>query len=152
MQLQDFLNKARENESKKLKIIEIEVEGFGKIEFSRPTVNELVEYTNKVAGAVTTIQTDEGTIKRQSYEDVVQASKELVYNSCSLLQASETRDNFKGLSPYDIPLEVFGITKTIELATEISDKFDPSERIKKMEDDIKNLSDTIEANMENSIG
>ena len=138
MQLQDFLNKVREKESKRLKIIEIEVEDIGKIEFTRPLSKDLIKCMSETAGATKTIKTDEGVIKKTDIEAMLSAAKELVYNSCSLLQAEETREQFKTLHPYDIPVEIFGITKTIEIAAEIMEKFGGEKEIEKLEDDIKN--------------
>ena len=138
MQLQDFLNKVREKESKRLKIIEIEVEDIGKIEFTRPLSKDLIKCMSETAGATKTIKTDEGVIKKTDIEAMLSAAKELVYNSCSLLQAEETREQFKTLHPYDIPVEIFGITKTIEIAAEIMEKFGGDKEIEKLENDIKN--------------
>ena len=138
MQLQDFLNKVREKESKRLKIIEIEVEDIGKIEFTRPLSKDLIKCMSETAEASKTIKTDEGVIEKQDMKAMLSAAKELVYNSCSLLQAEETREHFKTVHPYDIPVEIFGIAKTIEIAAEIMDKFAGEKEIKKLEDDIKN--------------
>ena len=138
MQLQDFLNKVRENESKRLKIIEIEVDGIGKVEFTRPLSKDLIKCMSETAGATKTIKTDEEVIKKTDIEAMLSTAKELVYNSCSLLQAEETREQFKTLHPYDIPVEIFGITKTIEIAAEIMEKFGGEKEIEKLEDDIKN--------------
>ncbi len=138
MQLQDFLNKVREKESKRLKIIEIEVEDIGKIEFTRPLSQDLIKCMSETAEATKTIKTDEGVIEKQDMEVILSAAKELVYNSCSLLQAEETREHFKAVHPYDIPVEIFGITKTIEIAAEIMEKFGGDKEIEKLENDIKN--------------
>ena len=138
MQLQDFLNKVREKESKRLKIIEIEVEDIGKIEFTRPLSQDLIKCMSETAEATKTIKTDEGVIEKQDMEVILSAAKELVYNSCSLLQAEETREHFKAVHPYDIPVEIFGITKTIEIAAEIMEKFGGDKEIEKFENDIKN--------------
>ena len=138
MQLQDFLNKVREKESKRLKIIEIEVEDIGKIEFTRPLSQDLIKCMSETAEATKTIKTDEGVIEKQDMEVILSAAKELVYNSCSLLQTEETREHFKAVHPYDIPVEIFGITKTIEIAAEIMEKFGGDKEIEKLENDIKN--------------
>lgn len=138
MQLQDFLNKTRENEAKKLKIAEIEVEGFGKIEFIRPTVQLMIDYLNKATNATTKTKTEEGVMEKVNFEEMVEAAKEFVYNSCSLLQAKETGEMYKDIYPTDLPLEIFGINETVVLASKIADKFCISEQIKKVEDDIKN--------------
>ena len=138
MQLQDFLNRVREKESKKLKIIEIEVEDIGKVEFTRPLSKDLIKCMSETAEATKTIKTDEGVIEKTDIEAMLSAAKELVYNSCSLLQAEETREQFKNIHPYDIPVEIFGIAKTIEIAAELMEKFGGEKEIEKLEDDIKN--------------
>lgn len=138
MQLQDFLNKTRENEAKKLKIAEIEVEGFGKVEFIRPKVQQMIEYLNKTTNATVKIKTEEGVMEKTNFEEMVEAAKEFVYNSCSLLQAKEMGEMYKDIYPLDLPLEVFGINETVVLASKIADKFCISEEIEKVEEDIKN--------------
>lgn len=138
MELQDFLNKVREKEANKLKMIEIEVENIGKIEFHRPSTNELINCMKITSEATKTIETEEGKYQQSDFKAILEASKELVYNSCSLLQSEQIRSEYKNLYPTDIPVEIFGITKTVEIAAELMEKFSATKEIEKMENDIKN--------------
>lgn len=138
MELQDFLNKVREKEANKLKIIEIEVEGIGKIEFHRPATKDLINCMKATSDATKTIETEEGKYQQSDFGTLLEASKELVYNSCSLLQSKEIREEYKNLYPTNIPVEIFGITKTVEIAAELMEKFSVTKEIEKMENDIKN--------------
>ena len=138
MQLQDFLNKVREKEENKLKLIEIEVENFGKIEFMRPKTQDLLKCMSETAESNTVIKTEEGNLEKTDIKGILDAAKELVYNSCSLLQSKEIRDQYSNLHPYDIPVEIFGITETISIAAEIMEKFSGSKEVEKLENDIKN--------------
>lgn len=138
MELQDFLNKVREKEANKLKIIEIEVEGIGKVEFHRPSTKDLINCMKATSEATTRIETEEGKYEKNDFGAILEASKELVYNSCSLLQSEQIREEYKNLYPTDIPVEVFGITETVEIAAELMEKFSATKEIEKMENDIKN--------------
>lgn len=136
MEFQEFLNKVRENEEKRLKFIELEVTGIGNMVFTRPKNSDLLEYITDVTKS--SKYGKDGEVEEMDYEKMVVASNKLVYNSCGFLQKKEIRDEYKNYSPYDIPSVIFGFEETIRLASEISDKFGAVKAKEELEDDIKN--------------
>lgn len=136
MEFQEFLNKVRENEEKRLKFIELEVAGIGNMVFTRPKNSDLLGYITDVTKS--SKYGKNGEVEEMDYEKMVVASNKLVYNSCDFLQKKEVRDEYKNYSPYDIPAQIFGFEETIRLASEISDKFGAVKAKEELENDIKN--------------
>lgn len=149
MDLQEFIRKAREKESKKLKITQIEIEGFGLVEFQRPALKDILNYVDDISNATETEievigETEEGepktkeTVKNQDMKKILEASSKFVYLSCSLLRSKEVRAEFKVGDPYELPVEVFGFDEVIEVAGEILEVFNGNKEIKKIDEEIKN--------------
>lgn len=163
--LQDFLNKVEESKVKKVKITQIEVADFGLMEFIRPREGVLLDYLNEVVKAID--KTTEKTYEEEKKDDLeiletednskkdinlkteksnekidmkllVKASGKLVYSSCPLMRAKEVREQFKGIEPYDIPIELLGINKVMDLAQKLSDIFDGIKTQKTVNEAVKN--------------
>lgn len=141
MGLETFLERARNYESKKLKVIEKEIEGFGKIQFCRPNQNELMEYMNTLASKVKPKQVDVGDVTVDMNIELslfAKAASKLVYNCCTEMRSTEIREMYKGIDYHEIPLEMFGSNLVIELGGFISDKFDGVGTQEEVKEEIKN--------------
>lgn len=137
MTIKEFLEKARENENKKLKFVELEVENFGEITFTRPKQSDILEYLSNVTKA-SDYNEETDAVRNVDMQKMNTAASKLVYSSCSLFQSKEIRDEYKELSPFDIPSHLFGYGETMRLAGEIVDAFDGKKVKEKVEADIKN--------------
>lgn len=140
MEIKDFLLKVKENEAKKLKLIQINVEGYGNIEFMRPKTEDMFSYYTAMANSNINIDTEkEENTKAQNLKDmgleelpkIVKASSTLIYNCSSFLKSKELRNMYPGIHNFDIPVEIFGWNKVIEIASQIIDRFGGSEEVKK---------------------
>lgn len=151
MEIKDFLLKVKENEAKKLKLIQINVEGYGNIEFMRPKTEDMFSYYTAMANSNINIDTEkEENTKAQNLKDmgleelpkIVKASSILIYNCSSFLKSKELRNMYPGIHNFDIPVEIFGWNKVIEIASQIIDRFGGSEEVKKdidlIDNEIKN--------------
>ncbi|MGL6113503.1 MAG: hypothetical protein ACRC1R_00550 [Cetobacterium sp.] len=149
--LKDFLKKAAENEEKRVKVTHIEVEGFGLMEFVRPREGVMLDYLEEVTDAVDIkkekfYEGDEKNRKVSSeienskvkMRSLIEAAEKFVYLCCPTLQASEVREQYKDMTPYEIPTAVFGHKLTIELADKINNVFDGTEAREKIKEAIKN--------------
>lgn len=140
MEIKDFLLKVKENEAKKLKLIQINVERYGNIEFMRPKTEDMFSYYTAMANSNINIDTEkEENTKPQNLKDmgleelpkIVKASSTLIYNCSSFLKSKELRNMYPGIHNFDIPVEIFGWNKVIEIASQIIDRFGGSEEVKK---------------------
>ncbi|ENK1244719.1 hypothetical protein AB2063_002932 [Clostridium botulinum] len=123
--LEDFIKKATDRYNKRKKIVEIEVEDFGALTFTRPTDSELLEFKNTLANSVK-MSTKDKSIDKLDYGQMLSASKELIYNSCEFLHSNELMQDLECGEPFDIPVKIFGIDGTIELAQKINESFEDS--------------------------
>lgn len=136
-----FLNKARERENSKIKIAKINIENFGEVEFKKPSTKELLEYTDKVGKASKVIvKGNETIVEDTNLTMLLEASQELVYNSCPSLQKKEFREElFPNVTNYySLPVELFGIDETIDLANKIVETFDGKKIREEIVEEIKN--------------
>lgn len=149
MEIKDFLLKVKENEAKKLKLIQINVEGYGNIEFMRPKTEDMFSYYEAMADSDISIDIEntedpeniekKEDVKTQNLKDmglkelpkIVKASSTLIYNCSSFLKSKELRNMYPGIHNFDIPVEIFGWGEVIEIASQIIDKFGGSEEVKK---------------------
>lgn len=140
MEIKDFLLKVKENEAKKLKLIQINIEGYGNLEFMRPKTEDMFSYYTAMANSNINIDTEkEENTKPQNLKDmgleelpkIAKASSTLIYNCSSFLKSKELRNMYPGIHNFDIPVEIFGWNKVIEIASQIIDRFGGSEEVKK---------------------
>ncbi|EPY2283510.1 hypothetical protein ACTQ4P_05645 [Clostridium sporogenes] len=125
--LEDFIKKATDRYNKRKKVVEIEIKGVGTLVFKRPTDSELLEFKDTLANSVKMSKgsTSKGsTIDKLDYKKMLEASKELVYKSCEYLHNTELMQDLDCAEPYDIPIKIFGIDGTIELAQRINEEFE----------------------------
>lgn len=130
--LEDFRRKALNNKKNKLMVKEIEIEGFGKVPFKRPTDDDSLEYLNLAARAVKANKN--GEIVDSNISLLATAAKELVYKCCDYLHDNELQEEYECEDPYDIVFKIFGISETMDLAEKLIDGFDAKE----VKEDIKN--------------
>ncbi|MCB2310652.1 hypothetical protein LGL55_05885 [Clostridium tagluense] len=142
--LEDFITKATEKKSSRKLVTEIEVEGYGNITFTRPSENQLLTYATKNSRAIRTKQNEkeEREVVEMNFEILLEASKDLIYNSCSFLQNTELQKAMGSIDPLDVVTSVFSITDAIELATKINDIFSDGE----IEEKLKNSSEVVAPN------
>ncbi|MGO5072338.1 hypothetical protein ACTQ4K_00055 [Clostridium sporogenes] len=130
--LEDFIKKATDRYNKRKKVVEIGIKGFGTLVFKRPTDSELLEFKDTLANSVKMSKgsTSKGstskvsTIDKLDYKKMLEASKELIYKSCEYLHNTELMQDLDCAEPYDIPIKIFGIDGTIELAQRINEEFE----------------------------
>ncbi|KOM97273.1 hypothetical protein EXM36_17205 [Clostridium botulinum] len=122
--LEDFIKKATEKYNKRKKVVDIEVENFGILTFTRPSDSDLLEFKNTLANSIK-MSKDE-SIDKLDYGQMLNASKELIYNSCEFLHSNELMQDLECGEPFDIPIKVFGIDGTIQLAQKINEAFEDS--------------------------
>ncbi|MGB6128821.1 MAG: hypothetical protein WBG30_08730 [Psychrilyobacter sp.] len=149
MQLQEFINKAREKREKRIKVAQIEIKDIGLVEFQRPVEKDFVAYMNKINGSSRTIiehlgKNEEGEdLKREIQEPedmgmILKASTEFVYKTCSFFRAKELRDEVTDGNYFSIPSLFLETTEIMDLASKIMDKFEIQEEKAKDEEDLKN--------------
>ena len=136
LNLEDFIRKAKEKEAKKEKIFLIEVEEYGELEFRRPTMNEILNYTDANSGAFTF--DEDGNVLSQSVSTMLEASRELVYQCCSFLQSQELRESLEIEDPLDTPARLFGIGEKNRIAETIAGRVNNIKVQKKVTEEIKN--------------
>ncbi|ACO83966.1 hypothetical protein EXN54_19375 [Clostridium botulinum] len=122
--LEDFIKKATDKYNKRKRVVDIEVEGFGILTFTRPSDSDLLEFKNTLANSIK-MSKDE-SIDKLDYRQMLNASKELIYNSCEFLHSNELMQDLECGEPFDIPIKVFGIDGTIQLAQKINEAFEDS--------------------------
>lgn len=137
---QEFLNKVKEKENKKVKIAVVEVEGIGEIEFQRPNESELLRYNNEIMKCYKGTLKDKDNISmgNMDTERMALNASELIYNSCSFFKEKELRDMYKEYEFIKLPLIILGITEVLRIATTINAIFKGLEVKKETEEEIKN--------------
>lgn len=150
MTLEQFIQKARENEEKKVKITTMNIAGFGEVEFQRPNTSVLLKFQSELTtGYKKEISIDEEQEEQEeqaqktSTSDIdmlkfAKASSAFIYNTCSMMRTKEIRDMFKKIYPEDIPLELFNVSDVITIAVDIFNKFEGKKEVKEIKEDIKN--------------
>lgn len=138
--LQEFLNKVREKEAKKVKVAIVEVEGIGEIEFQRPKESELLRYNNEMMKCYKGTLKDKDNISmgNMDMEGMALNASELIYNSCSFFREKELRDMYKEYRFPEIPLIILGTTEVLRIANSINAIFKGLEVKKETEEEIKN--------------
>lgn len=138
--LQDFLNKVREKEEKKVKIAVIDIEGIGEVEFQRPKESDLLKYNNDLIKCYRGNLKDKDNISTENLdmEEMGYIASELIYNSCSSFRSKEIRAMYQEYEFIDIPLIVLGIDETLRVANRINAIFKGLELKKETDEDIKN--------------
>lgn len=138
--LQEFLNKVREKEAKKVKVAMVEVEGIGEIEFQRPDESELLRYNNEMMRCYKGTLKDKDNISMENMdmEGMALNASKLIYNSCSFFREKELRDMYKEYEFIEIPLIILGTTEVLRIANSINAIFKGLEVKKETEEEIKN--------------
>lgn len=154
----EFLEKARNYEEKKVKIAIINVEDFGEIEVQRPTANVMLKYQKEMLSAIKNVEldnkkaddadkdeTDADKMKKIKmdtnnidYEKFAKASSAFVYNSCSYIRNKAVRDMYPSVAFEDIPLNLFGENNIISIASQIYNAFNGKKEAKEVAETIKN--------------
>ncbi|NFH34474.1 hypothetical protein FDC49_19540 [Clostridium sporogenes] len=122
--LEDFIKKATEKYNKRKKVADIEVEGLGVLTFTRPSDSDLLKFKDVLANSIK-FSKDE-SIDKLDYGRMLDASKELVYSSCEFLHNNELMEGLECGEPFDIPIKIFGIDGTIQLAQRVNEQFEDS--------------------------
>lgn len=138
--LQDFLNKVREKEEKKVKIAVIDIEGIGEVEFQRPKEADLLKYNNGLIKCYRGNLKDKDNISAEDLdmEEMAYIASELIYNSCSFFRSKELRSMYQEYEFIDIPLIILGFNETLRVANKVNSIFKGLELKKETEEDIKN--------------
>jgi hypothetical protein len=119
----EFVAKATAKKNNKKLVTDIYVDDeFGKVTFSRPSNNDILQYINNVSKSL--IFDKEGNMTGQDTVLMFEASRELVYATCPYLQNKELHQALDIVDPFDVVAEVFGVQNTIDLATRVKDTFD----------------------------
>ena len=114
-EFENFIQKAMKRKEEMSKPFDLEIEGYGKVNFNRPTNNQLLEYMDKVSSAIVT--EGEGEAAKVVSQDLIQmteAAKELVYVCCPMLQAKELQEALAIQDPFETAIETFGIKEKTE--------------------------------------
>ncbi|NHI47971.1 hypothetical protein FDE94_08830 [Clostridium botulinum] len=122
--LEDFIKKATDKYNNRKKVTDIEVEGFGALTFTRPSDSDLLKFKDILANSIK-FSKDE-SIDKLDYGQMLNASKELIYNSCEFLHSNELMQDLECGEPFDIPVKIFGIDGTVQLAQKINEAFEDS--------------------------
>lgn len=127
LDLQTFLEKAREKEEKKIRVAEIEVKDFGLVEFIRPKDKQMMKYMTNITNS-----------NKDDMQIMTDIAKEFVYLSCPILQNKELQEEFNVKMPFETPVALFGFMETMNLANEIFKKFNGIKVFEETEAEIKN--------------
>lgn len=139
--LEQIIEKLNKKEENKVKITQIEVEGYGLMEFTRPHDNDILQYFSEITKAIELDDNEEikdKKVKTIDFGKMLDTSSEFVYKCCPMLQKKEIRDMFPKISFYEIPTQVFGMNETIELAGKLNEVFEGSKKLEKTQEEIKN--------------
>ena len=136
MTLAEFKAKAIDKYKKRVLVTDIEVKGFGKVPFNRPSDDDLLEYLNGAAKGAKISKDADDKVKVDSTDiiPVAEAAKVLVYKSCSYLHDKELQEEAEVIEPYDTPFKIFGVDATMDAAEKISDVFNSGE----IQEEVKN--------------
>lgn len=132
-----FMTRVRKYESKKVKIAKIEIEDFGNLEFVRPSEEVQLDYLNDTMEA-STVDSITKEVKSVNLKLAAKAASKFIYLSCPEMQKKESRDQFLNTEPTEIPIEIFGSMKVIDIAGEISTKFGVTSTKEEIAEEIKN--------------
>lgn len=135
--IQEFIEKYAEYELKKVKITQMNIEGYGLIEFARPQEGIILSYISGLLKA-SKLKKDGGMGESTDFRDLIKVSEEFVYSCCPMLQSKEIRDKFSSNEPYEIPTIVFGTGNIVGIAAELSIIFNGGKVNAETEDAIKN--------------
>lgn len=131
---QDFINKVKQKQESKVKVIDLEVKSLGcSLTFTRPNDDELLDYSNEMANSITVNSNKE--IVDQNMKKMYKASKSLVYSCCSYLKEKDLQEELKPVEPWDVVEVIFDQKEVLEIATDIYKAFangDISETIKNL--------------------
>jgi len=133
--LEDFIKKSVELYQKRKTCLDVKT-NVGVVTFARPSENELLIYISKTSDAVVTDK--DNKVISQDMAAMLDASRELVYSTCSYLKNVDLQKSLEVVDPLDIVTKIFGINKTMEIAGEIAAEFMDSETHKKVEKAVKN--------------
>ena len=150
--LEEFIAKAKRKEESKIKLIMLQVEGFGEVEFQRPSESNILKFSNGMLTAAKGV--DLGKSENENENEIIEKEKmkienidiaafaktasEFIYNSCSFMRDAEIRKIYKNVYPTYIPLCILGQTETITLATKIFEEFNGKKQVEEIEEDLKN--------------
>ncbi len=153
----EFLEKVRNYEEKKVKIAVINIEDFGEIEVQRPTASEMLKYQKEMLSAVKDVELDRNKAddeisetdadkmkkikmdtKNIDYEKFAKASSAFVYHSCSHIRNKVVRDMYPSVAFEEIPLNLFGENNIISIASQIYNAFNGKKETKEVAETIKN--------------
>lgn len=153
MTLEEFIAKTKEKEESKIKIIVLEVEGFGKIEFQRPSESKFLKFSNEMLSSVKGLDLSSKTEEEMEDADAAQnnikteninlvsfakAASEFIYHSCSYMRDQQIRKIYKNSAFEDIPLCILGQSNVITLATMIYKEFNGKKEVQEIEEELKN--------------
>lgn len=140
--LDSFLQKIREKEENKVRVVVLEVEGIGEIEFVRPKESDLLAFNNQMLkcyqGDMSEMSGNKIDISQMDMEHLSGISSELIYKCCSLFSEKKVRDMYVDVEFYQIPLMILGASETIKIASELNDKFKGVKVAQETEKAIKN--------------
>ena len=153
----EFLEKVRKYEEKKVKIAVINIEDFGEIEVQRPTASEMLKYQKEMLSAIKDVELDRNKAddeisetdadkmkkikmdtKNIDYEKFAKASSAFVYHSCSHIRNKVVRDMYPSVAFEEIPLNLFGENNIISIASQIYNAFNGKKETKEVAETIKN--------------
>lgn len=134
--LDSFRKKAIEKHKNRKKVAYIEVEGFGQVQFERPSNDQILKYMTGIGNSIKT--NADGEVLKQDLNAMADYSKEIVYLNCKFLQDKELREVYEIKDPLETPLEVFGIQETINIASEMGDAFEGEKIQNDVDESIKN--------------
>jgi len=130
-----FLQKAIKNQETRRKPFILNLDGFGEVEFIRPSNEEILKYVDEISNAVVVIN-DEAT--NTDMIKLHEASSKLVYVCCPYLQEKSLQESLSISNPFDTPSEVFGATMVLDIASQIMEKIEGKEIIEDINKKIKN--------------
>ena len=151
----EFLEKVRNYEEKKVKIAVINIEDFGEMEVQRPTASEMLKYQKELLSLTKNVELDnkksDDTEKSETntekikmdtnnvdYGKFAKVSSAFVYHSCSHIRNKAVRDMYPNVAFEDIPLNLFGGDNIIGIASEIYNIFNGKKETKEVVETIKN--------------
>ena len=122
MNLDLFIQKSLKIAEERKKPFDLVVEGFeeGTISFNYPKNNQLLNYIDAAGRSATVNAT--GDIDISDMGSLIEASKELVYSCCPYIQSKELHEKLGIEDPLEIPIIIFGMDQTMDIASNIADR------------------------------
>ena len=125
LDVEAFIQKAVLRKEQMSSTFDLNTKNYGTVTFNRPKNQALLKYLDLMASAVVTEGEGKATkIIEQDFNLMLDASKELIYNCCPMMQSKELQAALDIQDPIETPVEVFGISQTMELAASIVEKSD----------------------------